>query len=198
MVIVTLQYRLAALGFLAVGDILGGFGVLDQRLALQWVQENIANFGGNPGQVTLFGQSAGMHIILPMHVSSITLQILGATSVAFHLVSPDSWPYFNYAIMESDPAGLATLSFEGDMCIVSTVSLYCLADYTQRSQLLANALGCPTANLSCLQAVSADALLAAQNSAYVLDFYVPDHPESYNWSPYVDGGLLTDSVSRYT
>ena len=60
-VVVTIQYRLGALGFLAVSDIPGGFGVLDQRLALQWVQQNIANFSGNPDLVTIFGQSAGKH-----------------------------------------------------------------------------------------------------------------------------------------
>ena len=60
-----------------------------------------------------------------------------------------------------------------------------------------NAVGCPTADLTCLQAVPAADLLAAQNSANVLDYYVQGHPEAYNWSPYVDGGLLTNTVCVY-
>ncbi|KAK0094083.1 hypothetical protein PV326_011852 [Microctonus aethiopoides] len=60
-VLVTMQYRLGVLGFLSTGDVVapGNFGLKDQVLALQWVQENIVNFGGDPESVTLFGQSAG-------------------------------------------------------------------------------------------------------------------------------------------
>ena len=65
-VIVTLQYRLGAWGFLELSEIAGSdyaesgnLGLLDQIRALQWVQRNIAAFGGDPGNVTLVGQSAG-------------------------------------------------------------------------------------------------------------------------------------------
>jgi para-nitrobenzyl esterase len=59
-VTVTLNYRLDALGFLCVGDEgAGAFGILDQIAALAWVQENIAAFGGDPGKVTIAGESAG-------------------------------------------------------------------------------------------------------------------------------------------
>jgi para-nitrobenzyl esterase len=65
-VLVTIQYRLGALGWLDV-EALGGAayrqsknaGLLDQRLALAWVRDNIARFGGDPDNVTLFGESAG-------------------------------------------------------------------------------------------------------------------------------------------
>jgi para-nitrobenzyl esterase len=73
-VVLSLQCRLGALGFLELGEISGAerrsapgedyaesgnLGILDQIAALQWVQQNIAAFGGNPNNVTLFGQSAG-------------------------------------------------------------------------------------------------------------------------------------------
>jgi carboxylesterase type B len=58
-VYVSVNYRLGVLGFLVTDEINGNFALRDQRLALQWVQDNIEFFGGDPSQVTLFGESAG-------------------------------------------------------------------------------------------------------------------------------------------
>lgn len=60
-VVVTVNYRLGPLGFLCLPDvgIHGNMGLKDQRMSLAWVRENIKGFGGNPDNVTIFGQSAG-------------------------------------------------------------------------------------------------------------------------------------------
>ena len=58
-VCVSINYRVGAEGFLYLGDGTANLGLLDQVAALQWVRENIAAFGGDPGNVTVFGQSAG-------------------------------------------------------------------------------------------------------------------------------------------
>ena len=66
-VLVTINYRLGPMGFLAHPDLSaennppssGNYGILDQIQALQWVNENIHHFGGDPGRVTIFGESAG-------------------------------------------------------------------------------------------------------------------------------------------
>ena len=87
-VIVSINYRLGPLGFFCMGtDIVpGNAGLRDQSMALSWVQENIAYFGGNPKRVTIFGESAG------------------SLSVALHLTSPLSEGLFNRAIMQSGTA----------------------------------------------------------------------------------------------
>uniref|UniRef100_A0A182ITJ1 Carboxylic ester hydrolase n=1 Tax=Anopheles atroparvus TaxID=41427 RepID=A0A182ITJ1_ANOAO len=87
-ILVTIQYRLGVLGFLATGDSAapGNFGLKDQTLALQWVQRNVRHFGGDPRLVTIFGQSAG------------------ATSVHMHMISPLSRGLFQRAIMMSGNA----------------------------------------------------------------------------------------------
>ncbi|KAI4501760.1 hypothetical protein M0802_003095 [Mischocyttarus mexicanus] len=84
-VLVTINYRLGALGFLATGDSYapGNLGLKDQVLALRWVQRNIAAFGGDPNCVTIVGYSAG------------------GTSVALHMLSPMSKGLFHKAIIMS-------------------------------------------------------------------------------------------------
>ncbi len=58
-VCVTINYRVGADGFLFLGEGVANLGLLDQIAALEWVRENIAAFGGDPGNVTVFGESAG-------------------------------------------------------------------------------------------------------------------------------------------
>ncbi|RZC36248.1 COesterase and/or Abhydrolase 3 domain containing protein, partial [Asbolus verrucosus] len=84
-VVVTFNYRLGILGFLSTGDLVvpGNNGLKDQVLALKWVRDNIRSFGGDPNQVTIFGQSAG------------------SASVSYHMQSPLSRGLFHRAIMES-------------------------------------------------------------------------------------------------
>nr|CAD7574329.1 unnamed protein product [Timema californicum] len=72
-VLVTLNYRLGVLGFLCLNDtdVSGNNGLKDQVEALKWVQQNIAQFAGDPGNVTIFGESAGgacvhYHLLSPM------------------------------------------------------------------------------------------------------------------------------------
>ncbi|XP_075045382.1 fatty acyl-CoA hydrolase precursor, medium chain-like [Mixophyes fleayi] len=90
-VLVSIQYRLAILGFFSTGDdqLHGNYGLLDQVAALQWIQENIADFGGDPQSVTLFGESAG------------------GISVSALVLSPLSQGLFHRAISES---GVMTMS----------------------------------------------------------------------------------------
>ncbi|KAI8428430.1 hypothetical protein MSG28_007247 [Choristoneura fumiferana] len=84
-VLVTLNYRLEVLGFLTLDtpEVPGNAGMKDQVAALKWVQSNIEQFGGDPNNVTLFGESAG------------------ASSVLFHLLSPMSRGLFHKAIAQS-------------------------------------------------------------------------------------------------
>jgi para-nitrobenzyl esterase len=75
LVVVTVNYRLGALGFLAHPALAthhgtaGNYGLMDQQAALRWVRQNIARFGGNPDNVTIAGQSAGGVSVLAQMVS---------------------------------------------------------------------------------------------------------------------------------
>lgn len=93
-VVVTINYRLGSLGFLYFDEVQqkAGFennlGIRDQIAALQWVKQNIAAFGGDPEQVTIFGESAG------------------GTSVETLLACPSAKGLFSKAIAESGPAAI--------------------------------------------------------------------------------------------
>ncbi len=90
LVVVTFNYRLGALGFLHLAELFGpefaqsgSLGILDQIAALRWVRENIAAFGGDPEQVTVFGESAG------------------AGSIGVLLCAPQARGLFRRAILQS-------------------------------------------------------------------------------------------------
>jgi acetylcholinesterase/cholinesterase len=85
---VVINYRLGVLGYMATSEQSGNYGIMDQRMALKWTQDNIAAFGGDPTRVTVAGQSAG------------------AMSVGIHMTSPGSQGLFSKAIMESNPLAL--------------------------------------------------------------------------------------------
>lgn len=145
-VVVTLQYRLGALGFLnfeqtteqnkLVNLPRGNMGLKDQALALKWIRSNIQYFGGDPQKITVYGQSAG------------------GTSVHFHMISQKSRHYFQRAILHS---GMA-------------LSYYSL-DKTPRKRALnlAKQIGCPVNDssemLKCLKSVNAFDLVRHQNCA---------------------------------
>lgn len=93
-VLVAIQYRLGVFGFLAhrdaaaeQGGTSGNYGLMDQIAALRWVQENIARFGGDPANVTIFGESAG------------------AQDVSLLLAAPQARGLFVKAIMQSGTPG---------------------------------------------------------------------------------------------
>ncbi|PJK22131.1 carboxylesterase/lipase family protein [Mycolicibacterium goodii] len=130
-VVVTVNYRLGTLGFLAhpalgaPGEV-GNYGIADQQAALRWVRDNIAAFGGDPEHVTLAGESAG------------------GTSVCDHLVAPGSAGLFDAAILMSAP------------CQVQTD----LATAEQRSIAYATDAGCPDPATAgdCLRGLPVDRL----------------------------------------
>ncbi|XP_053602680.1 juvenile hormone esterase [Plodia interpunctella] len=84
-IVVTINYRLEVLGFLSLDspEVPGNAGMKDQVAALRWIQNNIAQFGGDPDNVTIFGESAG------------------SASVTYHLVSPMSKGLFHKVIAQS-------------------------------------------------------------------------------------------------
>ena len=142
-VVVTINYRVGIFGFLAHPALSaesptrssGMYGLLDQAAALRWVQREIAAFGGDPDNVTIFGESAG------------------AFSVGYHLVSPGSRGLFHRAILQSGSPYLFPLPLRGPDSLVTAEQLG--AKFAERA-------GVPSAADAAarLRALPADSLLA--------------------------------------
>ncbi len=94
-VIVTINYRLGALGYLYIPGVTANVGQLDQILALKWVHDNIEAFGGDPNNVTIFGESAGGYAV-------VTLPVMPAAKGLFHRVIAQSAPYFDPEVSEKN------------------------------------------------------------------------------------------------
>ncbi|MGI5452382.1 carboxylesterase/lipase family protein [Streptomyces sp. CA-249302] len=140
-IIVTVNYRLGALGFLNLPELRaesgngpGNYGLLDQQAALRWVHTNIARFGGSPKNVTIAGQSAG------------------GSAVCDELASPTAKGLFAHAVIVSGGCNLQTT-----------------AAGQAQSTAFVKTVGCDTASdvLTCLRAKPAAELLAAQKKSGV-------------------------------
>ncbi len=134
-IVVTPNHRLGALGFLAHPDLpdpwAGNFGIADQQMALQWVRRNIAAFGGDAANVTLWGESSG------------------AYSICAHLAAPSAAGLFDKVITHSGPCAneFLTSAQAQDRARRAAAELGC-AD------------GSPPAVADCLRAVPAERLAA--------------------------------------
>jgi para-nitrobenzyl esterase len=139
-IVVTVNYRLGALGFLAHPALTaesavhasGNYGLMDQQEALRWVQRNIRAFGGDPRRVTMFGESAG------------------GLSVLVHLSSPGSQGLFHRAIVQSGTYQLTQPA---------------LATAETSGTSFANSAGCTDQSAACLRGLSVAQVLASQGSA---------------------------------
>lgn len=139
-ILVASNYRLGSFGSFYSADLAGSLpggslGIHDQQLALEWVQKNIAAFGGDPSRVTIFGQSAG------------------AQSVSTHLILESSSQYYDKAIMESAPMGLRyrNTAEAGEVVTAMASDLGCPKPSDD-----------PSGSAQCFMAANASAVLAAQ------------------------------------
>lgn len=165
-VVVTINYRLGALGFLAHPALSaeaadpdddedvdhpaasGNYGIMDQQLALRWVKRNIAAFGGDPKNVTVFGESAG------------------GLSTFSNLISPTAKGLFDRVIVESGAYRL---------------NLPSLASAEAQGTAFSAAEGCADQTAACLRALTVEQVLAKENRAgYVTNVDGRVIPQSIN------------------
>lgn len=143
-IVVTINYRLGYLGFFAQSAIdaegheNGNYGLMDQQFAMQWVQDNIAAFGGDPNNVTIFGESAGGHSVY-CNLASPT----GAGLFAHAIAESGSYVIFEQFLQAIVPLAVAETTGNG---------------LVPSGQVIATSVGCPNQTAACLRAVSNTAM----------------------------------------
>ncbi|MCY3971761.1 MAG: carboxylesterase family protein [Acidobacteria bacterium] len=127
-VLVTINYRLGPIGFMAHPELSaenesgasGNYGILDQVAALQWVQANIARFGGDPGRVTIFGESAGSWSVNYMTATPLAAGLfqraIGHSGGVF-------WPMPQLADAESEGVRVAERLAASDLAAMRAASV---------------------------------------------------------------------------
>ncbi|XP_034378288.1 liver carboxylesterase 1 isoform X1 [Arvicanthis niloticus] len=127
-VVVVIQYRLGIWGFFSTEDehSRGNWGHLDQVAALRWVQDNIANFGGNPGSVTIFGESAGGESVSVLVLSPLSKNL-------FHRAISQSSVIFNPCLFGKSARPLAKkiATVAGCKTTTSAAMVHCLRQKTE-------------------------------------------------------------------
>jgi para-nitrobenzyl esterase len=163
-VVVNVNSRIGALGYLyAAGVSPGNLGLLDQVAAMEWVGRHIAAFGGDPGQVTVMGQSAGSH------------------SIALMLARPDAGaPLAQRAILQSAPLGMTL--YDRDKA-QELGSFFLRALGIDPGDPRAREQACQVSTQAILDAQSATALHVAQQSS-------PGTPGALPFVPMADGAIL--------
>ncbi len=142
-VVVTVDYRLGVFGFLAHPQLAGSgnYGLADQQAALRWVRRNAAAFGGDPGNVTIAGESSG------------------SRSVCGHLVSPASRGLFHRAILQSEPCTMTDWPAADGTAEEEPPGFPRSRQVAERQgEAVARALGC--ADVACLRTKTPAELLA--------------------------------------
>lgn len=189
-ILVTLNYRLGVLGFFAHPDLTaasphhasGNYGLLDQIAALRWVRHNIAAFGGNPHNVTVFGESAG------------------ATSIGYLMVSPLAAGLFDRAILESSSllfTAAPELSKDHDgITSMEAVGLAVAAHISEIQNL-------PAAQLMLRANAAAEKLLGPVSATTTGHTRIrPETTLNYPgavqlpWAPFVDGYVIPDQPAN--
>lgn len=167
-VVVTINYRLGALGFLHYGNATGNYGMKDQIASLQWLQENARAFGGDPNNVLVFGQSAG------------------GMSVMALLLSPKAAGLFHKVCIHSDPITLAY--FDAPESIKMSTLLVQLLGCDQSSNNNNNT----NDSMDCLLSVPTETIVKLQLAATALDTVSDTHVFQFGapWEPWVDGEVL--------
>ncbi|SNY47758.1 carboxylesterase/lipase family protein [Paractinoplanes atraurantiacus] len=161
-VVVTINYRLGVFGYLGLPGLAGSgtFGLQDQQAALRWVRRNVAAFGGDPGNVTLAGQSAG------------------GMSVCAQLTSPGSAGLFQRAIIQS---GSCLTDWPAELFLpnIGSGSQWAPVDDVERAGTqLAATLGCQDDVLACLRSQTSEALLRETQGTGLRAFVDPAYGTS--------------------